>query len=64
MSEFVKKDAWPGLVLELRSAVEKSSLISCSGSSWSTVNALMMLLTVVKPFQVFAAFTFVGSHEL
>lgn len=55
MSEFVKKNAWPELVLELRSAIEKSSLISSSESSWSTVNALMVLLTVVKPFQVFAA---------
>ncbi|RID63443.1 hypothetical protein BRARA_E02452 [Brassica rapa] len=53
VSEFVKKDAWPELVLELRSAIEKSSLISCSESSWSTVNALMVLLTVVKPFQYF-----------
>ncbi|KAF8089450.1 hypothetical protein N665_0505s0002 [Sinapis alba] len=53
VSEFVKKDAWPELVLELRSAIEKSSLISCSDSSWSTVNALMVLLTVVKPFQYF-----------
>lgn len=59
MSEFVKKDAWPELVLELRSAIEKSSLISCLDSSWSTVNALMVLLTVVKPFQVFVAFSLV-----
>uniref|UniRef100_A0A1J3IUD6 Importin beta-like SAD2-like protein n=1 Tax=Noccaea caerulescens TaxID=107243 RepID=A0A1J3IUD6_NOCCA len=53
VSEFVKKNAWPELVLELRSAIEKSSLISSSDSSWSTVNALMVLLTVVKPFQYF-----------
>ncbi|CAH2053475.1 unnamed protein product [Thlaspi arvense] len=53
VSEFVKKNAWPELVLELRSAIEKSSLISTSDPSWSTVNALMVLLTVVKPFQYF-----------
>ncbi|XP_010465777.1 PREDICTED: uncharacterized protein LOC104746078 isoform X1 [Camelina sativa] len=53
VSEFVKKNAWPELVPELRSAIEKSSLISSSNSSWSTVNALMILLTVVKPFQYF-----------
>ncbi|CAN8270232.1 unnamed protein product [Cochlearia groenlandica] len=53
VSEFVKKNAWPELVLELRSALEKSNLISSVESSWSTVNALMVLLTVVKPFQYF-----------
>ncbi|KFK39068.1 hypothetical protein AALP_AA3G196700 [Arabis alpina] len=53
VSEFVKKNAWPELVPELRSAIEKSSLISSLDSSWSTVNALMVLLTVVKPFQYF-----------
>ncbi|XP_023642078.1 uncharacterized protein LOC17893252 [Capsella rubella] len=53
VSEFVKKNAWPELVPELRSAIEKSSLISSSNSSWSTVNALLVLLTVVKPFQYF-----------
>lgn len=55
----MKKNAWPELVPELRSAIEKSSLISSSDSSWSTVNALMVLLTVVKPFQVFVTFAFV-----
>ncbi|CAE5967604.1 unnamed protein product [Arabidopsis arenosa] len=53
VSEFVKKNTWPELVPELRSAIEKSSLISSSNSSWSTVNPLMVLLTVVKPFQYF-----------
>ncbi|ESQ48194.1 hypothetical protein EUTSA_v10019950mg [Eutrema salsugineum] len=53
VSEFVKKNAWPELVLELRAAIEQSSLISSSDSRWSTVNALMVLLTAVKPFQYF-----------
>lgn len=50
---FVKENSWPELVHELRSIIENSDLISEGANfQWKTVNALTVLQTIIKPFQV------------
>lgn len=58
--EFVKQNSWPELVHELQSAIQSSYLISKDANSGcTTVNGLMVLHALIKPFQVF-----VCSHVL
>lgn len=50
---FVKENSWPELVHELRSVIENSDLISKGANfQWKTINALTILQTIIKPFQV------------
>ncbi|KAJ7980453.1 Importin beta-like SAD2-like [Quillaja saponaria] len=52
--EFVKQDRWPELVPDLRSAIDNSNLISnVANSRWSTINALVVLRALLRPFQYF-----------
>ncbi|KAH9684060.1 Importin N-terminal domain-containing protein [Citrus sinensis] len=52
--EFVKQNSWPELVHELQSAIQSSYLISKDANSgWTTVNGLMVLHALIKPFQYF-----------
>ncbi|XP_015062518.2 importin beta-like SAD2 homolog [Solanum pennellii] len=52
--EFVKKDAWPELVPELRSVIQRSDLIDKNpNSEWKTINALTILHSLIRPFQYF-----------
>ncbi|KAF3456470.1 hypothetical protein FNV43_RR01120 [Rhamnella rubrinervis] len=53
-AEFVKQNSWSELVPDLRSAIQNSSLISNSSEfQWSTINALTVLLALLRPFQYF-----------
>ena len=58
-AEFVKQNSWPELVPNLQSAIQNSNLINGSSSTWSTINALVVLHALLRPFQVFKVF-FVG----
>ncbi|XP_049408930.1 uncharacterized protein LOC125872255 [Solanum stenotomum] len=52
--EFVKKDAWPELVPELRSVIQRSDMIDKNpNSEWKTINALTILHSLIRPFQYF-----------
>ncbi|WOL03237.1 hypothetical protein Cni_G11957 [Canna indica] len=54
VKDFVKDNSWPELVPELRSVIQSSNLISqAKNSQWSTVSALTMLQTILRPFQYF-----------
>lgn len=51
--EFVKKNSWPELVPHLRTVIRGSDLINGSGNSvWKTFNALNVLHSLIRPFQV------------
>lgn len=51
--EFVKKNSWPDLVPYLRTVIRGSDLIDRSGNSErKTVNALNVLHSLIRPFQV------------
>ncbi|KAJ4721925.1 importin beta-like SAD2-like [Melia azedarach] len=53
-AEFVKQNSWPELVPELRSAIQSINLISNGANcEWNTVNALMVLHALIRPFQYF-----------
>ena len=53
VNDFVSENSWPDFVPELRSAIQSSNLINQGAfSQWSTINALTVLQTIVKPFQV------------
>lgn len=52
-AEFVKHNLWPELVPELRSVIQDSDLVNSNGNStWKTINALIVLQSVIRPFQV------------
>ncbi|ONK61647.1 uncharacterized protein A4U43_C08F32130 [Asparagus officinalis] len=54
VNDFVRENSWPDFVPKLKSAIESSNLISQDANSqWSTINALNVLQTIVKPFQYF-----------
>ncbi|MED6120292.1 hypothetical protein PIB30_019443 [Stylosanthes scabra] len=53
VAEFVKQNSWPELVPYLQSAVQNSNLINGSISSCSTINALVVLHALLRPFQYF-----------
>ncbi|KAF7836882.1 importin beta-like SAD2-like protein isoform X1 [Senna tora] len=53
VAEFVKKDLWPELVPNLRSAIQNSNLVNSSNSKWKTINALIVLHALLRPFQYF-----------
>lgn len=54
VSVFVKENAWPELVPELRTVIQNSNLISNDpNSEWSTINALTVLHALLRPFQYF-----------
>lgn len=49
----MKENSWPELVPELKLVIQNSNLISQSEhSQWNTVNALTVLQTIIRPFQV------------
>ncbi|KAL9325705.1 hypothetical protein ACSQ67_006350 [Phaseolus vulgaris] len=53
IADFVKQNLWPELVPNLQSAIQNSHLISCSNTKWNTVNALIVLHALLRPFQYF-----------
>ncbi|KAI3993351.1 hypothetical protein MKX01_010094 [Papaver californicum] len=54
VKEFIKENAWPELVPDLRSVIQNSNLINEGGNSqWSTINALTVLQAIIRPFQYF-----------
>lgn len=61
--EFVKNDSWPQLVPQLRAVIQDSDLINRNGSSeWKTINALTVLHSIIRPFQVLHyAHKFIGT---
>ncbi|KAJ0980544.1 hypothetical protein J5N97_008799 [Dioscorea zingiberensis] len=53
-NDFVKENAWPELIPELRSVFESSNLISQNAySQWNAINVLTILHAIIKPFQYF-----------
>ncbi|KAJ0034879.1 hypothetical protein Pint_24242 [Pistacia integerrima] len=61
--EFMKQNSWPELVPDLRTAIQNSNLINNGAScGWNTVNALMVLHALVRPFQVFLILSIVSHH--
>lgn len=53
VNDFVNDNSWPNLVPELKTVIQSSNLISQGANTqWSTINALTVLQTIVKPFQV------------
>ncbi|KHN28171.1 hypothetical protein glysoja_023989 [Glycine soja] len=52
-ADFVKQNLWPELVPNLQSAIQNSHLTSGSNTKWSTVNALLVLHALLRPFQYF-----------
>ncbi|KAK7348003.1 hypothetical protein VNO80_22551 [Phaseolus coccineus] len=53
VADFVKQNLWPELVPDLQSAIQNSNLISGSNTKWNTVNALIVLHALLRPFQYF-----------
>ncbi|XP_019464240.1 PREDICTED: importin beta-like SAD2 homolog isoform X1 [Lupinus angustifolius] len=53
VAEFVKRDLWLELVPNLQSAIQNSNLIKGSNSTWNTIDALIVLHALVRPFQYF-----------
>ncbi|CAM8903078.1 unnamed protein product [Rhodiola kirilowii] len=54
IAEFVKENMWPELVPSLHTVISNSNLIGeNSNCQWKTVNALIALQAVVRPFQYF-----------
>ncbi|XP_044500110.1 importin beta-like SAD2 homolog isoform X2 [Mangifera indica] len=52
--EFKKQNSWPELVPDLRTAIQNSNLINNGANCrWNTVNALIVLHALVRPFQYF-----------
>ncbi|KAH7678557.1 Armadillo-like helical-containing protein [Dioscorea alata] len=52
--DFVKENAWPELIPELRTVFESSNLISQNAhSQWDAINVLTILHTIIRPFQYF-----------
>lgn len=52
-ADFVKQSLWPDLVPNLQFAIQNSHLINGSNSTWNTINALIVLHALIRPFQVF-----------
>lgn len=52
-ADFVKHSLWPELVPNLQSAIQNSHLINGSNSTWNTINALIVLHALLRPFQYF-----------
>ncbi len=53
VSDFAKKMTWPELVPALKTAIHNSDLMNGTGNSeLKTLNVLISLQTVIKPFQV------------
>uniref|UniRef100_A0A7N0UW31 Uncharacterized protein n=1 Tax=Kalanchoe fedtschenkoi TaxID=63787 RepID=A0A7N0UW31_KALFE len=54
VAQFVKENMWPELVPSLKSVISSSNLIGGSSDcQWKTVNALIALQAIVRPFQYF-----------
>ncbi|XP_043710645.1 importin beta-like SAD2 [Telopea speciosissima] len=54
VAEFVKENSWPELISELRSVIQNSNLISEGANfRWNTINGLIVLQAVIRPFQYF-----------
>lgn len=54
VNDFVRENTWPELVPSLRTAIQNSNLVNATSSlQWKTLNALIALQTIIKPFQYF-----------
>ncbi|KAK2647116.1 hypothetical protein Ddye_022311 [Dipteronia dyeriana] len=54
VAEFLKQTSWPELVSELQSAIQNSNHINNGANcGLNTVNALMVLHAIIRPFQYF-----------
>lgn len=62
-SVFVKENSWPELVPELASVIQNSSLISgAANCEWNTINALTVLHSLIRPFQVLLIYKCIIQH--
>ena len=53
VSDFAKQMTWPELVPALKEAIQSSDLVNGTGTSeLKTLNVLIGLQTIIKPFQV------------
>jgi hypothetical protein len=53
-NDFVKDNLWPELTPQLKLVIQSSNLISPGQHpEWNTINALKVLQSVVRPFQVY-----------
>ncbi|CAL9114888.1 unnamed protein product [Musa textilis] len=54
VKNFVKENTWPELVPDLTLVIQRSNLIiQNKNAQWSTLNALTVLQTILRPFQYF-----------
>lgn len=54
VNDFVRENTWPELIPSLRTAIQNSNLVNATSSlQWKTLNALLALQTIIKPFQYF-----------
>ncbi|TKY54298.1 intracellular protein transport [Spatholobus suberectus] len=53
VADFVKQNSWQELVPNLQSAIQNSHLISGLNTKWNTVNAVLVLHALLRPFQYF-----------
>ncbi|KAL3700792.1 hypothetical protein R1sor_018814 [Riccia sorocarpa] len=55
VNDFARKSAWPELVPALRSAIQNSDLVNgaAESSEFKTLNVLIGVQTIIKPFQYF-----------
>ena len=52
--DFVKDNLWPELIPQLKLVIQSSNLISPGQHpEWNTINALKVLQSAVRPFQVY-----------
>lgn len=52
-NDFAKKMTWPELVPALKTAIQTSDLVNGTGvSDFKTLNVLLGLQTIIKPYQV------------
>lgn len=52
-NDFAKKMTWPELVPVFKSAIQNSDLVNSTGASeLKTLNVLMGLQTIIKPYKV------------
>ncbi|CAJ1940740.1 unnamed protein product [Sphenostylis stenocarpa] len=53
VADFVKQNLWPELVPNLQFAIQNSHLISGSNTKWNTLNSVLVLHALLRPFQYF-----------
>jgi hypothetical protein len=61
--DFAKENSWPQLVPQLKLVIQSSNAISPGHHpEWKTINALTVLQSIVRPFQVYFSFQGLKLH--